>query len=104
MAELWIVIQQQLIHNSNYQELPSGRSFVRQAVVPVSIKIRNICEFGTAITMRKQFLFDVCIVGLCLRIGYIAKHWVEDMNNKYIPTICAVVGLILAIWLSGWDI
>jgi len=54
--------------------------------------------------MRKQFLFDVCIVGLCLRIGYIAKHWVEDMNNKYIPTICAVVGLILAIWLSGWDI
>ena len=54
--------------------------------------------------MRKQFLFDANYVGLCLRIGYIAKHWVEDMNNKYIPTMCAVACLILAIWLSGWDI
>ena len=44
------------------------------------------------------------IVGICLCIGYIAKHWTEDMNNKYIPTMCAVVGVILAIWMSGWKI
>ena len=68
------------------------------------LRLGLFCELGTAITMRKQFLFDANYVGLCLRIGYIAKHWVEDMNNKYIPTMCAVACLILAIWLSGWDI
>lgn len=57
--------------------------------------------------MDLSFLGDFMvpvIVGICLCIGYIAKHWVEDMDNKYIPTMCAVVGVILAIWMSGWDV
>ena len=27
------------------------------------------------------------IVGICLITGYIAKKWVKDLDNKYIPTM-----------------
>lgn len=41
------------------------------------------------------------IVGICLCIGYIVKKWIKDLDNKWIPTICAVVGLLLAIWINS---
>ena len=44
------------------------------------------------------------IFGICLCVGYIVKKWIKDMDNKYIPTICAVLGVILAIWLNGWTV
>lgn len=44
------------------------------------------------------------VVGICLCVGYIVKKWFKDVDNKYIPTVCAVLGLILAIWISGWTI
>ena len=31
----------------------------------------------------------VVIVGICLITGYIAKKWVKDLDNKYIPIILA---------------
>lgn len=40
------------------------------------------------------------ITGLCLCLGYVLKHWVADAENKYIPTACAVMGLLLAIWIN----
>lgn len=40
------------------------------------------------------------IVGLCLCVGYIAKHWIKDLDNKVIPTLCAVVGVLLATWMQ----
>lgn len=42
------------------------------------------------------------IVGICLCVGYIVKKWVRDLDNKFIPSICAVIGLILAVWMAGW--
>ena len=44
------------------------------------------------------------IVGICLCTGYVVKKWIKDVDNKYIPTICAVLGAILAIWINGWTI
>ncbi len=44
------------------------------------------------------------IVGICLCVGYIVKKWIKDVDDKFIPTICAVLGVILAIWLNGWMI
>ena len=44
------------------------------------------------------------IVGICLCVGYVIKKWVKDVDNKYIPTLCAVLGVILALWMSGWVI
>lgn len=43
------------------------------------------------------------IVGICLCIGYIVKKWVKDVDNKWIPTICAVIGLVLAAWIAQWQ-
>ena len=40
------------------------------------------------------------IVGICLVVGYIIKHWIKDADNKIIPTVCAVVGLVVAIWIN----
>ena len=48
-----------------------------------------------------EFMVPV-IVGICLCVGYIVKKWINDVDNKYIPTICAAIGVILAIWLNGW--
>ena len=40
------------------------------------------------------------IVGLCLCVGYVTKKWVKDVDNKFIPTLCAALGVALACWAS----
>lgn len=44
------------------------------------------------------------IIGICLCVGYIIKKFVADVDNKYIPAVCAGLGLILAVWIAGWRI
>jgi len=44
------------------------------------------------------------VLGICLCAGYVIKQWVKDVDNKYIPTICAVLGIFLATWINGWSI
>ena len=48
------------------------------------------------ISILTQYV-DILIVGICLCVGFIIKQWVNDVDNKYIPTIVAVLGLILKI-------
>ena len=50
------------------------------------------------ISFLSEYMVPV-IVGLCLCVGYVVKKWVADVDNKYIPTICAVLGVVLAIWM-----
>ena len=38
--------------------------------------------------------------GICLCAGYIMKHWIADVDNKIIPTVCAVLGVAIAAWLN----
>lgn len=57
--------------------------------------------------MDLGFLSDylvLVIVGICLCVGFVVKKWIKDVNNKYIPTICAVLGVFLAIWMNGWNV
>ena len=44
------------------------------------------------------------ILGICLCTGYVIKKWIRDIDNKYIPTILAVTGVILASWIHGWTV
>ena len=37
------------------------------------------------------------IVAACLVIGFIVKKWVEDVDNKWIPTIVTMFGVLLAV-------
>ena len=50
-----------------------------------------------------EFMVPV-IMGICLCVGYIVKHWVKDIDNKIIPTLCAVLGVLLAVWISWGNI
>lgn len=50
-----------------------------------------------------EFMLPV-VLGICLCIGYIIKKWIKDVDNKYIPTIVAILGVALSIWISGWQI
>ena len=44
---------------------------------------------------------NAIIVLACLLIGFIVKKWVEDVDNKYIPTIVFVVGVGLCFIMNG---
>lgn len=51
------------------------------------------------VTFLQEFMVPV-IVGICLCVGYVVKKWITDVDNKYIPTICAVLGILLAAWIN----
>ena len=40
------------------------------------------------------------IVALCLIVGYIIKHWLEDADNKIIPTVVTLVGITAAVAMN----
>ena len=40
---------------------------------------------------------NILIVGICLCVGYVIKHSLDFIPNKYIPLIMACLGLILSI-------
>ena len=40
------------------------------------------------------------IVGICLCVGYVVKNSFPKLNNRYIPLIMAVLGLVLNIWIA----
>ena len=55
--------------------------------------------------MDISFLNDylvLVVVGICLCLGYIIKQSLTFIQNKYIPLIMAIVGIILNVWLSGY--
>lgn len=58
--------------------------------------------FETIITFIETLYIPLILV-LCLVIGYILKHWIKDVDNKYIPTTLTIVGAIAAC-LSGGDV
>jgi hypothetical protein len=40
------------------------------------------------------------IVGICLCVGYVIKTSFSSINNKYIPLIMAILGVLLNIWIT----
>lgn len=58
--------------------------------------------------MDLNFLSDFMspmILGICLCVGYILKNLIStERIDKYIPTIVAVIGMILSIWINEWSI
>lgn len=56
--------------------------------------------------MNIEFLTEYMvpvIMGICLCVGYILKHWFSDVDNRIIPTVCAVLGVALAVWMN-WPV
>lgn len=48
-----------------------------------------------------QYIIIVIMAG-CIGIGYIIKHSLDFIPNKYIPLILGVVGILLNVWNNGW--
>lgn len=44
------------------------------------------------------------VLAICLCIGYIIKHSISFIPNKYIPLIVAIVGVIVNVWINGWTL
>ena len=49
--------------------------------------------------MELNFITEMYIpvvMALCLVVGYILKHWIDDVDNKWIPTVLVVLGAAAA--------
>lgn len=46
----------------------------------------------------------VIVLAICLCLGYVIKHSISVIPNKYIPLIMAIVGTVLNVWISGWQL
>jgi hypothetical protein len=44
------------------------------------------------------------VLAICLCVGYIIKHSISFIPNKYIPLILGVLGIILNLWINGWSL
>lgn len=44
---------------------------------------------------------NIVVVLACLLVGYIAKHWISDVDNKWIPTVVCVLGIVLQFTIAG---
>ncbi|WP_036689448.1 phage holin family protein [Paucisalibacillus globulus] len=40
------------------------------------------------------------VVAICLAIGFVVKNSLDIIQNKYIPLIMAVLGVLLNVWLN----
>lgn len=44
----------------------------------------------------------VIVLAICLCLGYVIKHSITFIPNRFIPLIMAVTGTILNVWINGW--
>lgn len=45
----------------------------------------------------------IIILLICLCLGYVIKHSIPFIPNRYIPLIMAIVGTLLNVWMNGWS-
>ncbi|NLK99388.1 MAG: holin [Clostridiales bacterium] len=43
------------------------------------------------------------VLAICLCVGYIIKHSISFIPNKYIPLILGVLGVVLNLWINSWE-
>lgn len=44
----------------------------------------------------------VIVMAICLAVGYVIKHSLNFLPNKYIPLVMAVLGTVLNMWVNLW--
>lgn len=47
-----------------------------------------------------QEFIVLIVLGICLGLGYVIKHSLDFIPNKYIPLIMAILGVVLNVWLN----
>ncbi|MEG1657391.1 MAG: phage holin family protein [Christensenellaceae bacterium] len=46
----------------------------------------------------------VIVMAICVAVGYIIKHSLPKIDNKYIPLILGVLGVVINAWVCAWVI
>ena len=44
--------------------------------------------------------FSIVVVGICLCVGYVIKHSLDFIPNKYIPLIMLILGLVINVLMN----
>ena len=44
----------------------------------------------------------VVVMAICLAVGYVIKHSLNFVPNKYIPLMMAILGTVLNVWVNSW--
>ena len=44
----------------------------------------------------------VIVMAICLAVGYVIKHSLNFLPNKYIPLVMAILGTVLNVWVNSW--
>ncbi len=44
----------------------------------------------------------VVVMAICFAVGYLIKHTLDFIPNKYIPLILGVLGVVMNVWLNAW--
>jgi len=44
----------------------------------------------------------VIVMAICLAVGYVIKHSLNSIPNKYIPLVMAILGTVLNVWVNSW--
>lgn len=42
---------------------------------------------------------EIVVLGICLCVGFLIKHSITVIPNKYIPLIMALLGVLLNVWV-----
>ena len=44
----------------------------------------------------------VIVMAICLAVGYVIKHSLDFLPNRYIPLAMAILGTVLNMWVNAW--
>lgn len=48
-----------------------------------------------------NYIQPMIMIG-CFAIGFVLKHIVPSISNKYIPAIVAIFGILFNVWMNDW--
>ena len=54
------------------------------------------------IFLQQYAVFPIAII--CFGIGYVIKHYIAKIPNKFIPLILALCGILLNLAFNSWSI
>lgn len=88
--------------NGQKTEKKLSKSCQKSAMLQALEKVYIACIKEEVCMEMFQDFIVVIVMGICFCIGYIIKHSLSFINNKYIPLIMGVLGVVLNVWLNGW--
>ena len=44
---------------------------------------------------------NIITVMICYCVGVVIKKWVKDISNRLIPTIVAILGIVISVWVNN---